>query len=473
MNISDNAVSIKKKPSKPTQVQIQERVSDTIHAIRQAFCRKKVDEIAWETGFIKRASYKVGGKDFLVTMLLASLDSSHTSLEKISALLTRVNRNNRITAQSIMERINNPATADFFLKIQEMVLKSRILDWTKSVPPSLFSHFSKVLIQDSTVFELHEDLQEHFKGSGGRSSKSCVKIDVVYDLLSKQYEKFTLTDQRETDSLLALKIEDVLKENSLLIRDLGYLRIDGLEKVVQKKAFYLSRLKTNFQIYMDPDSDTPIDLADCFKDDENLIDLPIYITKDRLQTRLIAYRAPQEVIDKRKRLAHATAKKQGRTLTKKALKMLEYTVFITNVPPEYWVPEVVGTIYAIRWQLELLFKNWKTGLGIHYLKGINPNRVRSLIYARLILVIVINKMYRLASSLSLAVGKTVSMHKVFAWMRDPERLLKILNGSLGAWEKKFYLDTVLKSMCQQKRKRKTTFECVCENVFYDKYYGLA
>lgn len=471
MSIKHKPVQIKKKSTRLTQSKVEEAVSSSISRIKLAFCKGKIDQIAWETGFIKRASSKLLGRDFIITMLVSSLDSTHSSLEKISSILTKVNRDVRITAQSIMERINSPEAAEFCLKVQEMILDERISVVTKDLPPSLFSTFSGVYIQDSTVFELHQDLQEHFKGSGGRSSKSCAKIDVIYEILAKKYVKFTLTDQKATDASLAEGIEEFVTENSLVIRDLGYLRIDALKGIIKKLGYFLSRLKANFSIFLDPDSATPIEIVDCFTDEDTMIDIPIYVTQERLAVRLIAYRAPQEVIDKRKRLAHATAKKQGRTLGEKSLRFMEFTIFITNIPPEIWRPEVVGTIYGIRWQMELLFKNWKSGMSIHHLKGINDNRVRTLIYIRLLLMIIINEIYRIASWLGDTAGKSVSMCKVFAWMRDPERLLQIVRGALKAWETRNFLDTVLKSMCRQTRSRKTTMQAIYEGISYVEYYA--
>lgn len=473
MSINYKSVQINKKSTKLTQPQVQQAVCTSLSKIKSAFSKTRIEQLAWETGFIKRVSSRLRGKDFLITLLVASLDSSHSSLEKISSILTKVNRDVRITAQSIMERINSPEAADFCLRAQEIILNERISIIKKDIPASYLSRFSKVYIQDSTVFELHEDLQEHFKGSGGRSSKSSVKIDVIYEVLAKQYAKFTVTDQKETDASLALGIEDFITSNSLVIRDLGYLKIDRLKGIIQKGGFFLSRLKSNLSIFLDPDSEIPIEIADCFLDEFNVIDIPVYITEERLAIRLIAYKAPENVITKRKRVAHATAKKQGRTLGEKVLKLLEFTIFITNVSPEIWPPEVVGTIYGIRWQIELLFKNWKTGMGIHYIKGINVNRIRTLIYIRLLLMIIINEVYTLASWLSESVGKTVSMCKVFSWIRDQERLRQIIKGVLKPWEARTFLDTVLKSMCQQKRKRKITMQAIHEGISYEEYYALA
>lgn len=469
MSIKIDPVLSKRNSSKLPQKAVEERCSIHLKKIKEAFSKRELNLLAWETKFVKRASSKLCGRDFLVTLLVASLDTAHTSLEKMSCILTKVNRNVSITAQSIMARINTPEAVQFCMKAHESILGQRLSPITKRIPSHLLQWLNGVYIQDSTVIELHESLQENFKGSGGRSSPSAAKIDAIYEVLEQRYVKFTITDQRKADSVLAPAIDDILAENSLIIRDLGYLQIDQLETIHKKSAYFLSRLKSGFKIFFDPNQQVPVDVADLFTSEDNLIDVPIYITESKFPVRLIAYKAPQHVVDTRRRLAQATAKKQGRTLGKKALKMMEFTVFITNVPPVKWPPEVVGTIYAIRWQIELIFKTWKSGMGFHYLKGTNPCRIISLIHVRLLLYIIINKIYNLARSLTETTGYVVSMYKVFTWMRDSNMLIQILKGSLKRWIKRSFLKIVLKCMCQQKRKRKTTLQAIQEGMSYGDY----
>lgn len=43
-----------------------------------------------------------------------------------------------------------------------------------------------------------------------------------------------------------------------------------------------------------------------------------------------------------------------------------------------WGAEIVGTVYTVRWQIELIFKNWKSQLQINYLKGINPKNKKKI-----------------------------------------------------------------------------------------------
>jgi len=419
--------------------------------------------------FFNRERYKLLGFDFLVSLLVSSCEGAHSTLEKMSEIVTRVNHKVKISAQALMKRINQETSVQFLKSVYSKILKEKILS-LEDIPAELLVHFSKILLQDSSVINLHEKLQEHFKGSGGRASKASAKFDVIYDWKSKNYEQIILTDRGEADQKLGLKIDDFITENSLVIRDLGYLRIDSLIRIIAKKAFFLSRLRSSIEVYLNEEDIQPTDIADYISKNHkhiNQIDLQVYITAKKLSTRLVIYKVPESIANERRRKAKATAKKEGRQLREKTLRFMDYNLFITNVPIEIWKLEVIGTIYRIRWQIELIFKCWKSKLEIHYLKGINPERIKCLIYAKLILILLINQLYKLAEYIGTSfLGRTVSMYKVFEWARNPDRLIQLVKGKLKIWEKEILPQTISKSMCMQKRKRNTTLQSICRGEFY-------
>jgi hypothetical protein len=463
MNISDSSIPINIKKT------VNKAIKQALNCLNKSFKKKDIEKLAREIGLIKRTSSKITGSDFLAGFLASSCLGSHSTLEKMTGMVTLSNHKIQISAQALMKRINTEVSVQFLKAVHSKLLKDQ-LKLLPDIPAHLLAIFDKVLLEDSSSMILNEQLQEHFKGSGGRASKASVKLDVVYEWKSKKYEQIILTDQREADQILGLRIESLLTENSLVIRDLGYLRVDCLIKIIAKKAFFLSRLKVNTLIYLNKEDKQPTDIIEYFEKkfkDFNCLDLEVYITSEKLPVRLILYRAPQEVADKRRRLANETAKKQGRKPGKKSLKFMSYTVFITNVPKEIWKPEVVGTIYRIRWQIELIFKCWKSQLEIHYLKGINRERILCLLYAKLILILLANWVYTLAEFIgTVLLKRIVSMFKVFGWVRDPNRVIKLIQGTLEKWEVKSIIKTIATSMCMQKRSRKTTSQIVYEGEFY-------
>jgi uncharacterized membrane protein YobD (UPF0266 family) len=463
MTITHFSLQSNKKPSSITKGIATQIVRQTFDEIQHSFSKNDIDDLAWETGFIKRSSAKIRGFDFLTSLLVSSLDPIHSSLEKISQILTRVNRTIKVTPQALMEKINSKNSFKFLEKIFANFFKDK-LDSLPEISTLPFDFFTKVLIQDSSVMKLNEHLQEAFKGSGGRASCSFAKFDVVYDYKSRNYERIRLTDQGEADQKLSVDIHDLLTENSLVIRDLGYLNLNSLKHIMSKKAFFLSRIKLNLKVFLSKEDDCEINLVEHmekFFKEEEVMDLEVFLTEKKLPARLIAFKAPEEIVNKRRREAKATAKKQGRMLTEKTLKLMALTIFITNVPKEIWKPEAVFLIYKVRWQIELIFKCWKSRLQISYLKGIKAERIKCLIYARLILILMANSVYKLAFFIGEKLLKReVSMPKVYEWIRDAERLIKIIKGRLDTWETSFFIDTILKSMCMQNRKRKSTLEYI-------------
>ncbi|WP_299455450.1 transposase, partial [uncultured Microscilla sp.] len=71
------------------------------------------------------------------------------------------------------------------------------------------------------------------------------------------------------------------------------------------------------------------------------------------------------------------------------MKLLSYHIFITNVPKEIWTLEQVIEAYKCRWYIEILFKGWKSHLGLG--KNLLENHMTAFkamffIYASLLMV---------------------------------------------------------------------------------------
>ena len=94
--------------------------------------------------------------------------------------------------------------------------------------------------------------------------------------------------------------------------------------------------------------------------------------EEKFPARLVAYRLPDEVVNERLRKARKAAGKKGRSITKKTANWLRFGFYVTSVDENDWPAEVIGTIYRIRWRVELIFKSWKSLLGHRRVEG-NPS----------------------------------------------------------------------------------------------------
>ena len=121
-----------------------------------------------------------------------------------------------------------------------------------------------------------------------------------------------------------------------------------------------------------------------------LIDMPVLLGKEyRLSCRLIALRIPQEMVARRRQKAKEKAKKHGRTPSADYLEMQGWTIYVTNCLPEQLTWKAIVVLYRTRWQIELLFKLWKSHSGLAmYREKATANERLALIYAKLIAVLV-------------------------------------------------------------------------------------
>ena len=60
-----------------------------------------------------------------------------------------------------------------------------------------------------------------------------------------------------------------------------------------------------------------------------------------------------------------------------------YLVLVTNVPQSRLTAREVAQVYRLRWQIELLFKEWKSHANLHEFSSACPALVEGLIWASL------------------------------------------------------------------------------------------
>jgi hypothetical protein len=104
----------------------------------------------------------------------------------------------------------------------------------------------------------------------------------------------------------------------------------------------------------------------------------------QLPTRLIAIPLPQEVADRRRHRAKETARRKGRTLSPEYLASLDWLLFVTNVPAAMLSMAQVALLYRVRWQIELVFKLWKSYAGLQRTQTLRRERVLYELYAKMI-----------------------------------------------------------------------------------------
>jgi hypothetical protein len=176
----------------------------------------------------------------------------------------------------------------------------------------------------------------------------------------------------------------------LFILDLGYFTLKAFAALATAGAYFFSRLNHQTTVLtLAAGQWQPVALARWLTTVEaHLLERPIFLgAKERVAARLIASRVPEASVNERRRKARKNAKKKGYTPSHAPLTLLAWNLFITNVPSTIWPTETVLKVSPLRWQIERIFKSWKSYLHLASLTTTKEDTTLCYLYGRMLLIV--------------------------------------------------------------------------------------
>jgi hypothetical protein len=119
------------------------------------------------------------------------------------------------------------------------------------------------------------------------------------------------------------------------------------------------------------------------------VDLRVTLgVEQRLPARLLAERVPPPVAQQRRRRLRAEARRRGRTPSAHQLACCDWTLLVTSVPAALLSLRDALVLLRARWQIELLFKLWKSHGHIDESRSGKPWRLLCEVFAKLLAMVV-------------------------------------------------------------------------------------
>lgn len=412
--------------------------------------------LAKKCKFVQRSTSRLQGYEFARAMMIPNAFLEAETLNSLAVRMRKTNKMCNLSASALAQRLNSQTAQAFMKTCFEKVLKETIKQDFNCITdlPSISELFNRVLIEDSTRAELHEGLSAYFKGSGGVASKASVKIDFVFDYLSEQAVDVDFCSGNKPDQSLSDRILSILEKGDLLLRDLGYFFIKSLKKIEEKGAYYISRWKVNEDVYETKEAKVPLNLAIFFEKQMNkgLVDVEVFVGKDRHPVRMVACLMNEEAVQKRLRAANRSASRHGIQISKKKKALLKYCIFVTNLSKEILSSSSVMAIYRARWRIELIFKQWKSCLKMHLFKGYNKERFHCFLYGRLIMCLLLGAMYPILMRHAYDSGRELSNYKLINYLIADHSLSRAFeDGKLEDIIEQLLRD--MPRLCMDKRRR--------------------
>ena len=313
---------------------------------------------------------------------LCSLSQASSSASDVCGL--------KITKQSIDGRFTGEAVA-FVLDVLKEVLERQL---SNVFCAEFLPQFNQVCIKDSTKFNVDNRLSGHYKGTGARpgTTKACVCIQYEYDLRSGKILDLNVTEGVRNDAMDAAQTKEKINKTDLILRDLGYYNLSILAGFAKAGAFFISRLNTSTLIY-DLGQTESLKFKELYaymrKHKITSCEKQVLVSKkDQEELRLIVAIVPDHVYEERIKKVNKYNKVKGWKTTDDYKVRCRFNLFITNVSYENISLEEIMLLYRLRWQVELMFKNWKSVCAIHKLQPMKYERFTCLLFAKLILIVI-------------------------------------------------------------------------------------
>lgn len=360
------------------------------------FTTEKLEQIARQTKFISRSTSRLTGLMFLQMNMFHLARGEEKSLNEQCEYLEET-FGISLTKQSLDERYNTYSVA--FMKQSYETLLSEVLqpylvpiaeDASKNI-------FNGIELIDATTFDLSSALQVFYKGGG--NVDSSVKIHHRYELQKGETVGIKIVSGHENDACFLQDLNTILIKSRLYIKDLGYYSLEHLQHIDKSEAYFLSRYRSSTNCYIKNEQGKyeevyMKDLVPQYGQDKDIAE--IYIGKMKLKVRMVIQSVPEEHIERRKNKVIRKSKTNGhKTTFDDTLLLCSYNVYIMNLDENQLNMEKVRLLYALRWQIELIFKIWKSVFDIDKAKHMNIFRFECYLYGRLMAILLSEKIQNL------------------------------------------------------------------------------
>lgn len=305
------------------------------------------------SGFVQRRS-KLDAASFVQTLALGWLDKPNGSLADLCQMAAVVGV--PITPQGLDNRFT-PQAAELLLGVLQVAIAHAVAAVPAAVP--LLARFKGVYLHDSTQLALPAELAQVWRGNGGKDSGAALKLQVQWEWLSGQITRLDLQPGRTPDNAAPAQSLP-LPAGALRLADLGYFRLETLAATAAAEAFFLTGLKGGTLVFKA--GGEPLNLLRWLKGPgEAVRERAVQLgASQQLACRLVTVRVPPEVAAERRRKLRRAAQVKGQMVSAERLALAGWTLLLTNAPAEKLNAAEAVVVAAVRWQMELLFKLWKS-----------------------------------------------------------------------------------------------------------------
>ena len=399
--------------------------------------------LARQTHFVERVR-RLQPAAFARTFCLFLIRYPKAPLQQLAAEL-------KLTASALCQQLNKPAAADFLCALLGFALQRLTAVALRPIAIPLLQRFNGVYLVDGTSLPLPASLADRFAGCGGGdgpddpSALAAVKILLRLQLDSGQAAELLLAAARTPDIHMLRQLAN-LPAGALHIGDLGFFDGEYFADLTQRGVYWLTRLPARVSVRPEQGDWQELSpwLRDLDRRGHDRWDGTLSIVKlTPTVARVFVLRCPADEAARRRRKLHERMRRKGKIAGDRQLTLCDWWVLATNVPPDLLQAAEAWELYRCRWQIELVFKRWKSLGGLAIDRRHAAIRAQCALYGKLLGVLIVDW-------LALQRGGVLSGRSIWrAWQIVHELLPQITLALEGRLDWEIVLRELLRKLDQR------------------------
>jgi hypothetical protein len=331
--------------------------------IKKVFSKKRLNKLGKRIGLSKRER-KITPERLAISTISALACGKTETLADIQRHFNAI-FSESVAYKPFHNQLAKKTFAEYMLAVTNLLLEEFVTEVLQFKEDSPFRRFDKILLQDGSSFALKDSLKKVFPGRFTKISPAAVELQVTLNLLNESPEQIELTPDvaSERDSL---PLPESLK-NALLLADRGYPSTEYLYQVQAAGGHFLMRHQCAINPLIRkahlPDGNRLPQF-----EDKQLKKIKLRFSKKKTTDLDIEYTVNGNAV-------------LFRLLVTWNRKTKEYQYLITSLSRTDYSCEQIILCYKLRWQIELLFKEWKSYANLHSFNTGNEAIAEGLIWA--------------------------------------------------------------------------------------------
>jgi hypothetical protein len=352
----------------------------------QLFRPDLCQQLAQTHGWQQRRG-KISAFEFLYSVVFGQSSALALTLNAQAASLSQP-----VSRQAIDQRYTPAAVAFFKAAFAQGLQQTLAYQLDSPLSQLLQKGFAAVRLFDSTTCACAPALATLFPACGGDGAAAGLKVLLSYDYGRSQLQPLAVLAAKRSDQGLATLVAQHVGVNELGIFDKGFYKAEALRDLHQRGGYFLVPWPRSATVWQTSAAGQRqlLDLAAQLRTTtaESREWSQVELGRTELAhlgpVRLLAYRLSPESAARRRAHLREQSRTQGRQPTAEALELAGWWLLLTNAPAQRLPLAAAAYLYRVRWQVELIFKQWKSVLRLQILPSTNPNRVQCEVWARLL-----------------------------------------------------------------------------------------